>query len=128
MSAARLFNRRTVVALAAAVALLFAGTAFTASVTTTGVTETAGYGTVSVSGGTLSSMALTTNTAGDKITDAKLAFAEVMTGKTVTINFDGATPKSCSIDTLDTTNKTVICSSLNQDTNTANTVGISVTA
>lgn len=125
MIAARIFNIRTVAALAAAGALLFAGTAFTASVSTTGVTETAGYGTVSVSGATLSSLDFTTNSAGDTITDAALVFSAAQTGNTVKINFDGVTGKSCVVSTTTATN--VTCSSLAQSTDTAGNVGISVT-
>lgn len=128
MSVARMFNRRTVVALAAAGALLFATTAFTASVNTTGVTETAGYGEVTVSGATLQSLDFTLNSVGDTITEAALVFDLDLTGKTVKINFDGTTAKSCTVGTYNTTNTEtpVTCSALNQSTSTAGTVGISV--
>lgn len=126
MTATRIFNRRTIVALAAVGALLFAATAFTASVTTTGVTETAGYGEVTVSGATLSSLDFTTDATGENVTAADLVFTEDQTGNTVTINFDGATAKSCSVN--ETTPTNVSCSALAQPTVDADTVGISVTA
>lgn len=126
MTATRMFSRRTVVALAAAGALLFAATAFTASVTTTGVTETAGYGEVTVSGATLTSLDFTLDTTGENITDAALVFSTSQEGKTVTINFDGATAKACTVDGTTPTN--VNCASLAQSTSTADTVGISVSS
>lgn len=125
MNATRTINRRTVVAMAAVGVLLFAATAFTASVTTTGVTETAGYGEVTVSGATLSSLDFTTDATGENITTADLVFSTAQTGNTVKINFDGATAKSCTVDATTATN--VSCTSLAQPTSTAGTVGISVT-
>lgn len=126
MTATRIFNRHTIVALAAVGALLFAATAFTASVTTTGVTETAGYGEVTVSGATLSSLDFTTDATGENITVADLVFSTAQTGNTVTINFDGATAKTCTVD--ETTPTNVSCSALAQSTSTADTVGISVSS
>lgn len=130
MTATRIFSRRTVVALAAVGALLFAATAFTASVTTTGVTETAGYGEVSVSGATLESLDFTLDATGENITDAALVFSGDLTGQTVSINFDGATAKSCTVGTYDATNDDTdaTCSTLAQSTSTADTVGISVSS
>lgn len=129
MIAARLFNVRTVAALAAAGALLFAGTAFTASVTTTGVTETAGYGTVTTTGATLESLNFTTNSAGDTITAATLLLTGDVSAATVKINFDGTTAKSCTVAAYNATgdDTTATCSSLATPTVDAGTVGISVT-
>lgn len=130
MTATRMFSRRTVVALAAAGALLFAATAFTASVTTTGVTETAGYGEVSVTGATLESLDFTLDATGENITDAALVFTGDLTGQTVSINFDGATAKTCTVGTYDEveSDTDVTCSTLAQSTSSADTVGISVSS
>ncbi|MEX0658506.1 MAG: hypothetical protein WD080_05190 [Egibacteraceae bacterium] len=130
MTATRTFNRPLVVALAAVAALLFATTAFTASVDTTAVAETAGYGETTVSGAALESLAFTYDATGETITEAALVFTGDQSTNTVTITFDGATAESCTVAAYDDValTTTATCASLAQSTSTAGTVGVSVTS
>ncbi|MEX1165195.1 MAG: hypothetical protein WEB03_16610 [Nitriliruptor sp.] len=73
----------------AAVTLLFAGSAFTASNTIEGP-NVAGYGTVAVTGATVTSVGHTLSANGSQIASTKLVFSETQFGRTVDAGFDSA--------------------------------------
>lgn len=83
------FNRMARIAAAVAVigAVAAGGAAFTASETLP--TNVAGYGTTSVTGGTVTDLKYTLSTDGSYIDSAALTFSGDLTGDTVGIGFDG---------------------------------------
>jgi hypothetical protein len=89
-------RKRTVVAVVAVAGIAAAGgSAFTDSNT---VPESvAGYGTSSVSGATVTSVAHTLSANGSKITGSTLTFETAQTGRTVKAGFDSSALESCSL-------------------------------
>lgn len=78
---------RIVAAVAVIGAVAAGGAAFTAGETLP--TNVAGYGTTSVTGGTVSDLKYTLSTDGQYIDSASLTFSGDLTGDTVGIGFDG---------------------------------------
>lgn len=105
------------------------GSALTASNTTTGVAPTAGYGSVSVTGATVSSVDFTHSADGNQIDQAVVVFSGDESANTVRVGFGSVADKACTVGAFDggspgTT--TATCSALAQDIATANTFNISV--
>jgi hypothetical protein len=80
------------------------GSAFTASNTVPDATV--GYGTNTVSGATVNSIAYNTNAAGDNVDSVSLVLAGDTTGSAVSIGFNGASTTSCGTGTYDSTTAT----------------------
>ena len=87
---------------AAAVAGLVAvgGAAFTAS-NTQAASQTVGYGSTTISGATVKSMAYNLNAAGDNVDSLTLVLAGDTTSSAVSIGFNGGPTTSCGTGTLD---------------------------
>ncbi len=85
----------------AAATLLFAGSAFTASNTLEGP-NVAGYGTATVTGATVSSIAHTLSADGTAIESTALVFTTTQAARTVRAGFDG-TMVDCTVDTEEPT-------------------------
>lgn len=99
------FNRMTRIAAAVAVigAVAAGGAAFTASEVLP--TNVAGYGTTSVTGGTVSDLKYTLSTDGQYIDSASLTFQGDVTGDTIGIGFDtysSGALQSCTVGTYTT--------------------------
>jgi hypothetical protein len=121
----RIMQKRTLLGVGALIALGVAtGSAFTASNNVTGVTATAGYGSVSVSGATVNSVSFTPNSNGDQIASASVVLNGDLSGKTVKVGFGTAADKSCTLTVSG--NTTALCSGLAQDIASASTFNISV--
>ena len=115
---------RTLRFVSGAAAMVAAGVALTTGSTASNTmpsSSIAGFGTVAVSGATVSSIAYTLNTLGTTITGAVVTFSADQTGKTVTIGFNGAAQSSCTVTTT-----TASCASLSQTVATATSVEVSV--
>lgn len=114
-------------AVAGAVALT--GSAFTAGVTTTGVSALAGTGSVTISGATLNSVSFVQDTTGTKIDAANLVLDADMTGNTVTVGFGTTAGQACTVGTYDATKTEtpVTCSGLATDITAASTFNVTVT-
>lgn len=80
------------------------GSAFTASNTVPNATV--GYGTNTVSGATVNSIAYNTNAAGDNVNSVSLVLAGNTTGSAVSIGFNGGATTSCGTGTYDGTTAT----------------------
>jgi hypothetical protein len=105
--------------------LVAGGSAFTAG-NTQASTQVVGYGTTTVSGGTVVSTAYTLSADGTTITTATIVLAGDLTGGStdangatpsiVSIGFNGGNVTACGAGTYDATNTTFVCSGLTQST------------
>ena len=84
-------------------------------------TTTAGYGSVTVTGATVSSIGYTVNTAGTTITDVLVTFSATQVGRTVLVGFSGGTPVACTVTTT-----TCTVSGLTQLITAASSVAVTV--
>lgn len=89
----------------AALSMLFAGSAFTASNTfASGATAPrTGYASTTVTGATVNSLVYNLNAAGDNVDTVTLALANDTTGSAVSIGFNDGATTSCGTGTLDST-------------------------
>jgi hypothetical protein len=87
-------SARTVLAVAGIAAFAAGGSAFTAS-NTQATTQVVGYGSTTISGATVNSMAYNLNPAGDNVNSVTLVLAGDTTGSSVSIGFNGGTLTSC---------------------------------
>lgn len=91
-------NRKRLIAAVAVIAALAAGgAAFTDSILGNPVTNgtTAGYGTMSVSGATVSDVNYTLSAAGTSITEVNFTFTGNLEGDTLELGFDNANLAQC---------------------------------
>jgi hypothetical protein len=86
------------------------GTAFTAS-NTQAASQVVGYGSTTISGATVSSMAYNLNAAGDNVNTVTLVLVGDTTGSAVSIGFNGGTTTGCGTGTF-TTVTTYTCDNL----------------
>lgn len=84
------------------------GSAYTASSTVPDATL--GYGTNTVSGGTVNSIAYTTNAAGDTVNSVSLVMAGDTTSSTVSIGFNGGATTACGTGTTNGTSPSITTS------------------
>lgn len=87
-------SARTVLVVAGIAAFAAGGSAFTAS-NTQATTQVVGYGSTTISGATVNSMAYNLNPAGDNVNSVTLVLAGDTTGSAVSIGFNGGTLTSC---------------------------------
>jgi hypothetical protein len=93
---------------AAAIAAVAAGgSAFTAS-NTQAASQVVGYGSTTISGATVNSMAYNLNSPGDNVDSVTLVLAGDTTGSAVSIGFNGGALTSCGTGTF-STNTTYTC-------------------
>jgi hypothetical protein len=122
-------NKKLLASAGAVVALgLSAGGAFTASNTMTAGDQTAGFGTVTVSGATVDTIDYKQNAEGTQIESATVVFTGDQTGKTVKVGFGAVADKSCTLAAYDgaALTTTATCSTLAQDISGAASFNVSV--
>ena len=117
--------------------MLFAGAALFAAVAAGGSAYTAsntvpdatvGYGTNTVSGGTVNSIAYNTNSTGDNIDTVTLVMAGDTTTSKVSIGFNGGATTSCGTGTYDGTTATTYTCDNGGSNFTQSTSGLTSTA
>jgi hypothetical protein len=94
-------HARFIFAAASIAALAAGGSAFTAS-NTQPASQVVGYGSTTISGATVSSMAYNLNSAGDNVNSVTLVLAGDTTGSVVSIGFNGGALTSCGTGTVAT--------------------------
>jgi hypothetical protein len=100
-------STKLVGALAVAGVVAAGGTAFTNS-NTQAAAQVVGYGSTTISGATVSSMAYHLNSAGDNVDSVTLVLAGDTTASAVSIGFNGGATTSCGTGTF-VTNTTYTC-------------------
>jgi hypothetical protein len=101
------FNTHLVGALAVAGALVAGGSAFTNS-NSQAASQVVGYGSTTISGATVTSMAYNLNAAGNNVNSVTLVLGGDTTGSNVAIGFNGGATTSCGTGTF-STNTTYTC-------------------
>ena len=94
-------SARTLIALAGIAAFAAGGSAFTAS-NTLPTTSTVGYGSVTVSGAVVNSIAYSVDAAGTTVTAVNLVLAGDLTGKSVSVALNALNADACVLGTVTT--------------------------